>query len=176
MVRRNPIPLFLIFLLSACTGTPEGVEPVRNFEADRYLGKWYEIARLDHSFEAGLSRVTARYSRRADWGIRVINRGYDAEAGEWREAEGRAYFTRSPDIGALKVSFFGPFYAGYNVIALDKDNYQWAIVCGYNREYLWILSRTPTLAPARLDALLERARELDFPVDQLIFVEHQPPA
>ena len=164
--------LTIAAVLNGCTGVPEGVEPVANFEPDRYLGKWYEIARLDHSFERGLSQVTATYSERNDGGLRVINRGYNDAEGEWSEAEGRAYFTHSPDVGALKVSFFGPFYGAYNVIALDEENYRWSLVCGNSREYLWILSRTPTLEKPVLDKLLAQAKALGFATDELIFVDH----
>ena len=118
---RLPALLLLTALLAGCVGRPDGVEPVSGFDIDRYLGTWYEIARLDHSFERGLSRVTANYSPRADGGVRVVNRGFDAAAGEWREAEGKAYFVEDPDLGYLKVSFFGPFYGAYVVFRLDPD-------------------------------------------------------
>lgn len=112
--------LWLALLLGACTGIPEDIAPVQGFEAKRYLGAWYEIARLDHSFERGLSSVTARYSEREDGGLTIVNRGYDKASGEWKEATGKAYFLGASDIGQLKVSFFGPFYGGYNVIELDR--------------------------------------------------------
>ncbi|MDX1594883.1 MAG: lipocalin family protein [Gammaproteobacteria bacterium] len=158
-------------LLAACTGIPEGVEPVRGFEVERYLGRWYEIARLDHRFERGLSRVTAEYSRRDDGGLRVVNRGYDAESGTWQEAVGKAYLLGPDDIGSLKVSFFGPFYGGYHVIALDTD-YRWAMVSGWTHDYLWLLSREPRLDPDVRRRLVARAREAGFPVGELIDVAH----
>jgi apolipoprotein D and lipocalin family protein len=161
-----------LLLATACTDIPEGVQPVTGFELDRYLGKWYEIARLDHSFERGLTRITAEYSLRDDGGVRVINRGYDAKSGAWEEAEGRAYFVKSPDVGQLKVSFFGPFYGGYNIIALDKSDYQYSLVSGPDRSYLWILARKPRLDASIVEDLVMQARELGFPVDDLIFVEH----
>jgi len=162
----------VLLLLSACTRAPDGVTPVSNFELDRYLGTWYEIARLDHRFERGLSRVTASYSLRDDGGVRVLNRGFDEGEGEWREAEGKAYFTDSPEIGQLEVSFFGPFYGGYNVVDLDFSAYEYALVAGPNRSYLWILARNPDLDKAIIDRLIARARALEFPVDELIFVDH----
>ncbi len=171
--RRHPSWLAPLLLLGACTGTPAGIEPVHDFDLDRYLGTWYEIARLDHRFERGLSRVTASYSLRDDGGVNVINRGYDAAAGEWNEAVGRAYFIERPDVGRLKVSFFGPFYGGYNVIVLDED-YRFAMVTGPTRDYLWILARTPVLESPLLQDLVERARALRYEVDQLIFVEQLP--
>ena len=121
---RQVTVLCLALFLAACTGMPEGVQPVSDFELDRYLGKWYEIARLDHSFERGLTQVTAEYSLRDDGGVRVVNRGFSADKGEWNEAEGKAYFVESPDLGYLKVSFFGPFYGSYVVFELDKEAYR----------------------------------------------------
>lgn len=168
---RNKLTLFAIFVLAGCTGVPEGVETVDGFELDRYLGTWYEIARLDHRFERGLSDVTATYSMRDDGGVRVVNRGRNEE-GEWDEAEGKAYFVDASDQGRLKVSFFGPFYGGYNVIELDKAGYEYSLVSGPDRSYLWILARTPELDQQTLDRLVSKARKLDYPVDELIYVDH----
>nr|WP_205742535.1 lipocalin family protein [Halomonas borealis] len=149
---------------------PEGTRVVDDFDAERYLGRWYEVARLDHSFEEGLDCVTADYSQRDDGRIRVTNRGIDLAAGEADIAEGKAYPIGEPGQGRLKVSFFGPFYAGYNILALG-DDYDWALVAGPDRDYLWILSRTPELPASTYQALVERAAALDFPVDELIEVE-----
>ncbi|MBP5981790.1 MAG: lipocalin family protein [Halomonas sp.] len=160
-----------VLLLSGCTGLPSGTEPVTGFKLDRYLGQWYEIARLDHSFEEDLDCVTADYSLRDDGGVRVINQGYNFKEQAWDEAEGRAYFIDDEGVGRLKVSFFGPFYGGYNILELD-DNYQWALVAGPNRDYLWILSRTPTMDSNTEQRLRQRAAELDFPADELITVVH----
>ncbi len=175
----NPIKAIAMFacasILSACVGVPEGLEPVQDFELERYLGTWYEIARLDHSFERGLEQVTADYSAREDGGVRVLNRGFKTSKGVWDEAEGKAYFVGESDTGQLKVSFFGPFYGGYNIIALDQDNYQWSLVAGPDRSYLWILSRSPELPDARYEDLVELARQAGFPVDQLIRVDHKIP-
>lgn len=159
-------------LTSACTGLPEGVNPVDEFNTDRYLGKWYEIARLDHSFERGLSRVTAEYSRRDDGGLDVVNRGYAQAKDKWEEAEGRAYFAADKDKGHLKVSFFGPFYGSYVVFELDKEHYQYAFVAGYNKSYLWLLSRTPTVSSQLVDRFTHRSKQLGFDTDKLIFVKH----
>jgi apolipoprotein D and lipocalin family protein len=159
-------------VLTACTGLPEGVEVVDDLELDRYLGTWYEIARLDHRFERGLSDVTANYSLRDDGGVRVVNRGFNVEEGAWQDAEGKAYFHGEPTVGRLKVSFFGPFYGGYNIIDLDRDNYQWSLVVGPDRAYLWILSRSPELEPAILQRLTAKAEMLGFATSELIFVTH----
>lgn len=161
-----------LLLLGACTGTPSGVVVVDDFELERYLGTWYEIARLDHRFERGLSNVTANYSLRDDGGVRVLNRGFDTRSMQWDEAEGKAYFIGDPDIGRLKVSFFGPFYGAYNIVALDKANYEYAMIVGPNRSYLWILSRSPHLDNAILEDLIKSAAELEFATDELIIVEH----
>ena len=157
--------------LAGCSTTPpDGMRAVTPFDLSRYLGKWYEIARLDHSFERGLSDVSANYRLQADGSVEVINRGYNAEKGEWKEAKGRAVFTGEPTRGSLKVSFFGPFYGGYHVVALDP-NYGWAMVVGPDRSYLWILSREKTLAPGVRERLLEQARAHGIDVNKLIWVE-----
>ncbi len=160
-----------ISLLQACSGLPENIKPVDNFDLERYLGTWYEIARLDHSFERGLEKVTAEYSLRDDGGVKVVNRGFDTEKQEWDEATGKAYFVGDKNTGQLKVSFFGPFYGGYNIIALDED-YQYAMVCGPDRSYLWILARTPDLDSAIVDKLVKAAKGLGFTTEELIYVEH----
>ena len=160
--------------LGGCTGVPENVEPVQGFELDRYLGTWYEIARLDHPFERGLENVTAHYSLRPDGGVAVLNRGYRPASGEWEEADGKAYFVDEPTVGRLKVSFFGPFYGGYNIARLDQDGYQWSLVVGPNTDYLWILAREPQLDPQVYQALLDHARERGFAVDEVIRVRHDP--
>ena len=162
-------------IFAGCTGVPDGVETVEGFELNRYLGTWYEIARLDHRFERGLSKVTANYSLREDGGVSVRNRGFDALQGEWNEAEGKAYFVDAPDKGRLKVSFFGPFYGGYNIIELDKKGYEYSMVAGPNRSYLWILAREPRLDAATLDHLVAKAKRLGFSTDDLIFVEQGQP-
>jgi apolipoprotein D and lipocalin family protein len=156
--------------LAGCTGIPEGTQPVKDFELGRYLGTWYEIARMDHRFERGLSDVTAEYRLKDDGGVRVLNRGYNTDKETWKEAEGKAYFLGDSTIGQLKVSFFGPFYASYNIIALDKDAYQWSLVTGPDKDYLWILSRTPGLDPSVTDRLVKLAKSLGYKTDELIFV------
>ena len=170
--RATPLLTALAVFLAACTGAPDGVDVVTGFDLNRYLGTWYEIARLDHSFERGLSNVTADYSLREDGGVKVINRGYDAGKDEWEETEGKAYFLGDEDVGQLKVSFFGPFYGGYNIVELDKDAYQYSLVVGPDRSYMWVLARTPELDEATLERLVAKARELGFPTDELIMVEH----
>lgn len=160
----------LTLMLSACHYTPKDIKPVEGFQVDQYLGTWYEIARLDHSFERGLEKVTATYSLREDGGLKVINRGFDPAKQEWKEAVGKAYFVDSPNVGKLKVSFFGPFYGGYNIIELDKPYYNYVMICGPDKSYFWILSRTPQLPYPIKAQLIAKAKELGFATDRLIYV------
>ncbi|CNJ04069.1 MULTISPECIES: outer membrane lipoprotein Blc [Yersinia] len=171
----SKLSVLMATLLSvACSVTPpKDVKIVDNFQLPRYLGTWYEIARLDHSFERGLDHVTANYSLRDDGGVKVINRGYNANKQQWQESVGKAYFIGSPQQASLKVSFFGPFYGGYNVIDLD-DEYQHALIAGPNRDYLWILSRTPTIDSQTRDRLVAVAKNYGFPVEDLIWVKQTP--
>ena len=159
--------------LSGCMGMPKGVQPVSEFDLNRYLGKWYEVARLNHSFERGLNNVTAEYSMRDDGGVKVVNKGFSIADNRWKEAEGKAYFARGHDEGYLKVSFFGPFYGSYIVFELDKENYQYAFLSGNSTSYLWFLSRTPTVSKELMDRFIRRSKELGFNTDSLIYVEHK---
>lgn len=165
--------VFIALALSACVGGPPGgLQVVDGFDVSRYEGSWYEIARLDHRFERGLSRVTANYEIQPDNTVRVVNRGFNTESQQWEDAVGKAKFTGDSYIGSLKVSFFGPFYGAYNIVALDKENYQWAMVTGPSFSYLWILSRQAELDPAIYQQLVQTASEAGFATDELIVVEH----
>lgn len=173
MTKRFLLLFTLLATTVGCpTGPPKGVTPVTAFDVERYLGKWYEIARLDHSFERGLSRVTAEYALNDDGTIKVVNRGYSAEQDKWKSAEGTARFRDSKTVGSLKVSFFGPFYAGYHIIELD-DDYEYALVSGSSKDYLWILSRAPWLDESVYQRLLDKADALGFPTEELIRVTHE---
>jgi apolipoprotein D and lipocalin family protein len=163
--------LLAVVLVAGCAQIPDGVEAVGGFDAERYLGQWYEIARLDHRFERGLENISATYTARDDGGIDVLNRGFDVARGEWREARGRAKFAGSRDTAMLKVSFFGPFYGGYNVVDLDPE-YQLALVAGPTRKYLWILARRPDPPRAAVERLVARAEQLGFDSGALIYVQH----
>lgn len=158
--------------ISGCTGVPKGLVPVSDFDASRYMGKWYEIARLDHSFERDLSNVIAIYTAKVNGDIRVLNRGYNEKTGEWKQIEGKARFVGDETIGSLKVSFFGPFYGGYHVIELDRISYSYAMVSGPSLSYLWILSRTKVLDEAIYSKLVTRAGALSFDTSALIRVVH----
>lgn len=160
-----------LLVLNSCRTIPEGLEAVHNFEKTRYLGSWYEVARLDYFYEKGLSNVTANYSLKPNGMIEVINKGYDEKKGKWKQSIGKAKFAGSDETGMLKVSFFGPFYAGYNVLAIDSD-YQYALVAGSKKDYLWLLSRTPEMPESTKEQYLQLAREKGFAVDQLVWVAH----
>ena len=173
MLSKKTIAYFfcsVVFILSGCVGIPEGIKPVENFQLERYLGTWHEIARLDHSFERGLSKVTADYSLREDGGINVVNRGFSADNNAWQEAQGKAYFVNEADKGHLKVSFFGPFYGSYIVFELDTVGYQYAFVSGPNKDYLWLLARTPTVKPEVIDKFISMSKSIGFDTSGLIFV------
>ncbi len=162
--------LMVLMLLAGCLGKPDNIEPVGGFNSTRYLGKWYEIARLDQSFERGLTKVTATYTLREDGGLQVVNRGYDASNKRWKESVGKAYFVRTPDVAYLKVSFFGPFYGSYVVFDLDRDNYSYSLVAGPDKSYLWLLARTPTIDKALRERLVEKARALGYDTTKLVNV------
>jgi apolipoprotein D and lipocalin family protein len=165
--------LFLIpILILGCVNIPDNVSPVTGFDIDRYLGTWYEIARLDHSFERGLEKVTAEYSLRGDGGIKVVNKGFDPKKNRWKETIGKAYFIDDSSIGRLKVSFWGPFYGAYNIIDLDKKNYSYSLVCGPNKSYFWILAREPHMVESLKSKLVKKAKDLGFETEKMIYVSH----
>ncbi len=165
--------LLSCLLLSACLGSPEGVNAINGFDKQRYLGRWYEVARLDHSFERGLSNVTADYSLREDGGVRVINRGYSDVEGAWQDAEGKAYFIADEQRGHLKVSFFGPFYGSYIIFEMDAVDYQYAFIAGNSTDYLWLLARTPEISQELREHFLQRITALGFDPEGLIFVKQE---
>ena len=158
-------------LLFNCTSIPKNAKGISNFDKEKYLGKWYEIARIDFKYERNLNNVTAQYSLNQNGTIKVLNEGFNYVKNEWKSAEGKAKFRGDNSIAELKVSFFGPFYAGYNVIALD-ENYQYALVCGKNLDYLWILSRQKTIPQNIKENYLQIAQEIGYDVSRLIWVEH----
>lgn len=161
------------FVMVGRTGIPEGTAAVQGFDVNRFLGTWYEVARLDHGFEKGLTHVTAEYSLRDDGGLKVINKGFDLKKGLWSESEAKAYFLETPDVGRLKVSFFGPFYGSYNIIDLDQKDYSWALVTGPSRNYLWMLSRNKTPDNAVMVHMVEKAKSLGFKLEKLIYVDQK---
>lgn len=171
MTRLLHIVLLTLLALTGCTGKPDNIKPVDNFQSDKYLGKWYEIARIDHRFEKGLSKVSAEYSLKDGGGIKVLNRGYSAKDNKWSESVGKAYFVGSDNLAYLKVSFFGPFYGSYIVFELDQENYQYALVSGPDKSYFWLLSRTPTMSHELQKSLIDKAVSLGFDRTKIILVE-----
>jgi apolipoprotein D and lipocalin family protein len=158
--------------LYSCGSTiPQNAKAVTNFDKSKYLGKWYEIARLDFKYEKGLNNVTAEYSLNDNGTIRVDNKGYNVKKDKWEESIGKAKFVKKDNIGMLKVSFFGPFYAGYNVIAVE-DNYKYALVAGESLKYLWILSRETTIPESVKADFLIKAREIGYEISDLVWTEH----
>ncbi len=171
---KKTILFMIVCILTGCSSVsvPDGIDTVKDFNLNRYLGRWYEIARLDHSFERGLVKVTAEYTLRDDGGVRVVNRGFNTVKNKWNDIEGKAYFTGDNNTGELKVSFFGPFYGSYNIIELDKVGYTYSLVCGPDKSYLWILARTPDPDKKIIDRLVQKAASLGFDTSKLIYVEH----
>jgi apolipoprotein D and lipocalin family protein len=170
--RRYFATILLSLFLSGCAlGPPPGVVPISGFELQRYLGHWYEIARLDHSFERGMTDVSAHYRLREDNSVEVINRGYETAKARWREAVGTARLIGEPTRGSLKVSFFGPFYGGYHIAALDPD-YRWSLVIGPDTGYAWILARDKILPAGIREQLVQQAAAAGIDTNALIWVEH----
>jgi apolipoprotein D and lipocalin family protein len=163
--------LAVIFItLQAFRKTPKGVEAVKNFDLNKYLGTWYEIARLDYKWEKGLDHVTATYSLNDDRSIKVDNKGFDTKKKEWKQSIGKAKPVDAPTEGRLKVSFFGPFYSGYNVVALDPD-YKYALVIGGSKDYMWILSREKSIPVEIKQRYIKIAREIGIKTDELVWVD-----
>lgn len=162
----------LSLILSGCHGYPTAVTPVKDFEIEKYLGKWYEIARLDHSFERGLEKVTAEYSLQDNGTVKVVNSGFSKSSNEWKKAVGKAYLARETDEGYLKVSFFGPFYSSYVIFGLDHEHYQYAFISGPDESYLWLLSRAPSVEKDVLTLFVKTAEKLGFKTEELIYVQH----
>lgn len=165
--------LAITLLLASCVSVPKGIEPIQDFSLNRYLGTWYEVARLDHSFERGLSHVSAEYSLREDGGVQVKNIGYSAAKDRWQEAIGKAYFVEDENTGHLKVSFQWPFYSSYVVFKLD-DDYRHAYVTGNDLNTLWLLSRTPTVDDSVLQAFKTEAARKGFNMSSLRMVNQTP--
>jgi len=160
-----------LVMLSSCSSKPKNAIPIHDFEINRYLGTWYEIARFDFRFEKNLNNTSAQYYLENNGYVKVINSGYNFKKEKWTKAEGIAKFRGEKNIAALKVSFFGPFYSGYNVVALD-DEYRYALVVGKNLEYLWILSREKTIPEEIKNHYLQIASDIGYDISKLIWVSH----
>jgi apolipoprotein D and lipocalin family protein len=160
----------IVLSLSSCVSIPKGAKAVRFFNKDKYLGKWYEIARMDFKFEKNLQQVTANYALTEDKSIRVDNKGFNVKEHKWKESIGKAKIIGNGSEGRLKVSFFGPFYSGYNVIAVDEE-YRYALIAGNNLKYLWLLSREKTMPEAIKNKYLEQAKALGYDIMQLVWTK-----
>jgi apolipoprotein D and lipocalin family protein len=160
-----------VFSFSSCSTIPQGVEAVTPFDVKRYQGKWFEVARLDFKFERNLNNTSATYSLSKDGSVRVVNRGYSYVKKQWKQAVGKAKMVGNPNVAMLKVSFFGPFYSGYNVIALDSE-YRYALVAGKSLKYLWILSRETTIPEDVRQRYLKLADSLGYKTSELVWVRH----
>jgi apolipoprotein D and lipocalin family protein len=151
-------PLALVLVLASCASVPAGMQPLRtvgNVEVQRYLGRWYEIARFQHGFEKNVVGATAEYSLRPDGRIQVVNSGFRKTLdGSYTEVKAVAWQPNPGTPGALKVRFFNLFTSDYLIFGLDQENYAWAMVGSNDRRYLWLLSRTPTVS----DELLTRMK------------------
>ena len=162
----------LVLSLALATGCVSGPKvdnaPVAALDLNRYLGEWYEIARFDHSFERGVEQAKANYSLKDDGTIKVVNSGI--KNGKPKTAVGKGKTTDTP--GLLRVSFFGPFYADYRVMLIDKD-YSHALVGSGSADYLWILSRTSGLSETAKSELLSEAKRRGYDTGRLIWVEQK---
>ena len=165
------ICIAVLLTLKFSRSIPKKASPVHHFDIQKYLGKWFEIARFDFRFEKNLNNVTAEYTLLENGKIGVLNQGYDYVKKEWKAAEGKAKFRSKQNVAALKVSFFGPFYSAYNVIDLDCD-YQYSMVAGKNLDYLWILSRKPILPENIRGQFLTKAQDIGYDISRLVWVEH----
>jgi apolipoprotein D and lipocalin family protein len=155
------------------TNLPDGINPINNFELEKYLGLWYEIGRIDNSFEKGLYNVTAEYSLK-DKGkyIEVKNSGVSTKKNKTRMSIGKACFVSKDEqnIGHLKVSFFGPFYSSYIIFHLEPD-YSVSLVCGSSRDYCWLLSRNKTLTEDELTKYQEIIKANGFDLDKFVYTQ-----
>lgn len=164
----------LVALFAGCTSTPHGFDAVSPFDKEKYLGKWYEIARTDNRFQRGLTNAFAIYTLNVDGSIKVVNHAYNRKKQQWKSIVGKAKFVQSVDVGRLKVSFFGPFYGGYNVVAIDEA-YENVLVLGDSPKYMWILSRHKTIPNQIKTSYLKKAEELGVHINQLIWAKHDQP-
>jgi apolipoprotein D and lipocalin family protein len=154
-----------VMLLNGCKSDP-GIPAVTGFQLDRYLGKWYEAARLPNRFERGMSRVYAEYTMLDNGTVHVLNCGI--KNGKPVTISGYARLSDDPETGDLEVSFFRPFYSMYRIIKLAPD-YSYSIVTGSSRDYLWVSSRKPELTSAEQAEIIAFLQKHQFPVKDLLW-------
>lgn len=178
MKNRNSVYSFILlavmFGFLSCATIPKKAVAVKPFDKEKYLGKWYEIARFDFKFEKNLENTTAEYSINENGSIKVDNNGYDTIKKKWKQAIGKAKFVENDNIAKLKVSFFGPFFSGYNVIAIDEE-YNYALIAGKNLDYLWILSRETSIPENVKTNYLKIAKEIGYDTSRLLWISHDTP-
>lgn len=165
--------VMLVFMLSSALLAGMGSERkeelgvVASVDLSRYVGQWYEIARLPNRFQKKCAdSVTANYTLRSDGSIRVVNR-CRKPSGEFTTATGKAKVVDRKTNAKLKVTFFWPFYGKYWILDLGP-NYEYAVVGDPSRDYLWILSRTPKIDEALYQQLLAKMAAQGFPTDRMI--------
>ena len=167
------LSLALCGMCSAAIGQDIDNSTITSLDLDRYLGKWYEVARYDHSFERDLVGCTTEYSMRDDGKIKVINSGYlKTLDGTYKESVGKAKAKRNGTAGQLQVSFFGPFYGDYYILDLAPD-YSYSVVGSSSPKYLWILSRTPQLAPEVKSKILRNLQQRGYDTGKLLWVKQR---
>ena len=170
MMRKTLFLVSLFSLLAGCSKLTVDNSVVKDFDTERFLGNWYEIARFDHRFERGMEQTKAAYTLQKDGTIKVLNTGM--KNGKPKQSEGRAKLTDTPAL--LRVSFFGPFYSDYRIMLLDK-NYQYALIGGGSDNYLWILSRSSLLSDDVKTTILDEAKRRGYDISKLIWVTHNTP-
>ena len=167
--------LFAFLALSGAATHTKPLQLVEKLDTERYLGRWYEIARFQHSFEKSLVGVTAEYSRRSDGRIQVVNSGFKNDLnGPYREARGVAWVPDPRRPAALKVRFFWPFSGNYLVFGLDEQDYSWALVGDDSRRYLWFLARTPQIGSELFEKMKQTATNQGYDVSALVAVPQKP--
>ncbi len=168
-----------MFLLGSCASTPpKGMEPVDlvdSVDLERYLGRWYEIARYQSGFEKNIYGATAEYSLREDGKIQVVNSGFkNSLDGPYTEVRAVAWVP-DPDVSAaLKVRFFGLFASDYMIIGLDEEEYRWAVVANNSRDFLWFLAREHEIDERLYSHMEDIARSQGFDIDALFEVPQKP--
>lgn len=168
------IAICTLFVMGGCRSNSDGAvmdnRTVQTFDVARFMGKWCEIARYDHRFEEGMTRVSATYTLLDDGRIEVLNSGY--KNGKYKEIKGKAKQPNPADPGKLKVSFFFLFYSDYYVLILDPE-YRYVVIGSSSDKYLWIMSRQPDLVEDVIRDLLDQLRERGYDTAKLVYSYRQ---
>lgn len=159
---------FCLNLTSCSTASTVDNSTVQSLDLNRFMGRWYEIARFDHKFERDMQQVTTIYAIQDNGRVKVINQGL--KNGKWKTSEGKGKLTTTP--GLLRVSFWGPFYSDYRVMMLASD-YTYALIGGDGDKYLWILSRSPQMRQDTRNQVLREAQRRGYNTNNLIWVQQK---